>query len=559
MRIEPVPGVRLSSSPAVEAYLFDFDRIAPAYQYDWRRQESFAERAAYLRSSGFTGDRKALAEALTGYNQALGASPETLENIRLLAQEGTLSVVTGQQGAIFTGPSYSIYKAMTTIHLAREQSEKLGVPVVPVFWIAGEDHDWPEHASVLVPARDEVTRLALKEEYGDDRRSVGLAPLPPSVPELIEEFLELMPDTEFKPVFAERIRVAAGGAPALETGTTDGEPTLSDWFGRTMAWLFEGTGLIFINPVDPALRRLMAPFFERAIRDHAAVESALEIGFNLCHQMAFQPTVDQQPGNLNLFTYLDGQRLAIYAGEGGRYHLRNREEINWSAEELVDLAVTHPERFSTNVILRPVVQGRILPDLAYVGGPGELSYFGLYRHVYSALEMQMPIIFPRESYTLVEPPLARIMEKQSLTVEDLFFRLDERRQEFLEREDRLGLAGLFERFRGDFDQLYDGVVQTVLQLDPNLQFVTDENRKQIAVQINKLEEKARQQHRKNLEVFMRQYDRLKANIQPHGGLQERAVSILPYLVKYGPDLVRQMVAETELGDVRVHRAIFLGT
>ncbi|HWI64331.1 MAG TPA: bacillithiol biosynthesis BshC, partial [Symbiobacteriaceae bacterium] len=152
MRTSMVSGVRLSTSPMIEAFLFDFAKVAPAFEYDWRQQESFVARAAYLNGGGYKGDRRGLAAALGQYNEALGAGPETLANVRLLNEEGTLTVVTGQQAGVFTGPAYSIYKAMTAIHLARQQTERLGVPVVPVFWIAGEDHDWQEVASVLAPA-----------------------------------------------------------------------------------------------------------------------------------------------------------------------------------------------------------------------------------------------------------------------------------------------------------------------------------------------------------------------------------------------------------------------
>lgn len=557
MRIEPVAGVRLSPSPNVEAFLYNFARVSSAYPYDWSKQESFQQRAAYLNGGGYKGDRAEVSRILRRYNEALGAGEETLENVKKLGQSGTLSVVTGQQGGIFTGPAYSIYKAMTVIHLARQQSERLGVPVVPVFWIAGEDHDWHEHSWVLAPAGEGVVRVALKESFEGDRRSVGLAPIPASLAEgVLEEFLALLPESEFKAEVAERIRAAASAPPVLDPELTGGGPSLVDWFARLITWIFDGTGLIIINPVDPALRRLEAPFFVKAIQRHEAVEAALGRGFELCNEMGYKPTVERQLGNINLFTYIGDERLPL-VGAGEHFWIRDREEVGWSMDELVTRAADCPQLFSTNVVLRPVIQGFLLPDLAYVGGPGEISYFGLYNEVFGALDQQMPIIFPRESYTLVEPPLARILEKQSMTLADALFRLDERRKEFVEREDRLGLATLFERFRGDFGRMYDELVEVVLQLDSNLHYTTDENRKQIAVQINKLEEKARQQHRKNLEVALRQYDRLGAHLKPHG-LQERGVSILPYLAKYGPDLVQRLLAETGLGEGWEHRAVYLG-
>lgn len=559
MRIETVSDVRLSPSPAVEAFLFDFAKVSTAYAYDWSKQESFAARAAYLNGGGYRGDRAAVAQALREYNAALGAGAETLANLDRLAQPGTLVVVTGQQPGIFTGPAYSIYKAITVIHLARQQSERLGVPVIPMFWVAGEDHDWHEVSAVLAPAGDGITRLALKESFEADRRSVGTAPIPASLTELLDEFAAVLPETEFKAGVLERVRAAAADPAVLDPARTEGRPTLDDWFSRLMTGIFDGTGLVLIDPVNPALRRLEAPFFAEVIKRHGQIDTALARGHARWGALGFTPTVERQPGNTNLFTYVANARLPVFGGGGGgEFWIRDREQMRWSTAELLDRAATHPELFSTNVVLRPVIQGFLLPDLACVCGPGEISYFGLYRDVFAVMDEQMPIIYPRESFTLVEPPLARILEKQELTVADVVGGLAEKRREFVEREDRLGITDLFEQFRTDFGSRYDHLVHVLMQLDPNLRFVTDENRKQIAVQVSKLEEKARQQHRKNLEVALRQFDRLKAQLAPDG-LQERRVSLLPYLAKYGPDLVLRLIAETDLAEPWAHRVIYLGS
>jgi bacillithiol synthase len=556
MRTVAVSGVRLNPSPAVEAFLFAPEKVAAAFEYDWTRQESFAARAAWLNDGGFQGDRKAVAAALKQYNQALGADAAAMGSIALLAQEGTLTVVTGQQPGILAGPAYSVYKAMTAIRLAKQQSERLGVPVVPVFWVAGEDHDWHEVSWVMTPHGDTTERLHLKENFDHDRRSVGMAPAPASTQAVLEEFIALLPDTEFKPAVMDQIRAALEAPPALTPALTDGKPSLADWFARLMTWIFAGTGLVMINPVDPALRKVQAGFFQQVIRRNEAVEAAFTAGIERWQAMGYQPTVEHHLGNLNLFTYAGGDRLPL-VGAGEHFWVRDREEMGWSREDLLDRAATHPELFSTNVVLRPVGQGVLLPDLAIIGGPGEISYFGLFKEVYRALDGQMPVIYPRESFTLVEPPLARILEKQELSLEDIFFNLECRKNELLEREDRLGINQIFEAFRDDFGARYEMLVETVLQLDPTLKYVTEENRKQIAVQINKLEEKAKQQHRKNCEVATRQYDRLKAQLTPHG-LQERAVTILPYLAKYGPDLVARLLVEVEFGGDWVHRAVYLG-
>lgn len=556
MRLQPVPGVRLSPSPLVDAFLHDWAKVSALYPYDWSQQSSYEARASFLRGGGYRGDRKAVSAALYRYSQALGADELALQNAAKLAEPETLTIVTGQQAGLFTGPAYAVYKALTAVNLAKEQSERLGKPVVPVFWMAGEDHDWAEHAFVLVPTANGTQRMAFQESFEGERRSVGLAPIPASGRALIDELSALLPDTEFKVDVLGKLVDALEAPSALEDSATGGAPSLVDWAGRVMAWLTAGTGLVFLNSADPALRRIEAPFLRQAIESFKAVDGALEQGFERLQSLGFNPTVERQAGNLNLFIYVDGERLPL-VGDGDTFWVRSREELRWTKSELIALTETAPERFSTNVVLRPVVQGYLLPDLAYVGGPGEISYFSLYRDVFTTLTSQMPIVYPRRSITLIEPPIARILEKQELTLNDVLYHLDERRQEFLEREDRLGITERFTAFRHAMQSNYEELVTSILELDPTMRQFAEENRKQLFFQVQKLEEKTRQQHRKNCEVALRQFDRVKGSLTPHG-LQERAVSFVPYLAKYGPELARQILPLlAQLGPTE-HGAIYLG-
>jgi bacillithiol synthase len=555
MQLRPEPGIFMSTSPAVEAYLTSFERIADVFPYDWTRQESMARRAEHL-AAHWSGDRTALAAALERFNRAAGCGEATLTNIRLLREPHSLVVVTGQQAGIFTGPAYTIYKAITAIKLARQQSERLGVPVIPIFWIAGEDHDFAEIASVMVPTGDGLIRVQAPGEP-PVRTSVAHVLLPEAVSDLIGELMALLPDTEFKAEVERQVRTAAAGGPLIppyagpagSLPVLPPRPTYADWFARLIAWLFRDAGLVLLHPVDPDLRRLAGSFFLAAIERHEQVDAALQAGIDRWRRLGFAPTVERQAGSLNLFTYVKGERLPL-AGAGDQVWVRDREETGWSRAELLERARRRPEWFSTNVVLRPAIQNALLPDLATVAGPGEISYWGLYGDVFAVFGQELPIIYPRLSVTLIEPALARYLEKQELTLPDVIHHLDRHKAELLEREDSLGLSSLFASFRDEMLARHEQLVETILLLDKTLAFVAEENRKQILVQIQKLEEKARQQHRKNCDVALRQFDRLAAHLHPGGGLQERAVSIVPYLVKYGPDLVSRLLAELDVTDGR---------
>lgn len=547
MLVEPVPGVTLADAPAVQDYLAGAGPVWERFDLHPYRQESYAARRRYLAErwdAPGAAARAELARVLTDYSRQIGAGADALENAALLGQPGTLAVVTGQQAGAVTGPLYTLYKAITAIHLARAQSRALGVPVVPVFWVAGEDHDFAEISPVHLPDRDGWTRLQLGGEP-QGRVSVGHIPVGPAVDELLEQLAAALPETEFRAGIMEGLARAAAGA-----------ENLADWFAAVLAHLLRGTGLVFVSSALGPLRRMQGEFFARAAARHGAVAGALAGALADWERLGYAPTVDPQPGSLHLFMYLDGQRTPL-AVDGDRVRPRDAAGPGWSLAELADLARAHPEQFSTNVVLRPACQGCVLPDLAYVGGPGEIQYFGLYREVFQALGQEMPIVYPRTSVTLVEPPIARHLDKQGLALPDALLRMPEVREQVLADADAVGLEPLFGRFRADVGARYDQLVQTLLEWEPSLRPITDENRRQLFRQVEILQGKAAQAHRKQNEVALSRLDRIAANLRPFGNLQERVANVTYYLCKYGPDLVQRLVSELPLPSPWTHLAVRL--
>lgn len=543
MKVEPVPHVGLSPAPAVRQYLAGQGPVFERFRFHPFRPESYRERLAYLRET-YSTDRHALSEVLVSENRRAGAGAEALEAAARLRDPEAVVVVTGQQPGVCTGPLYTIYKAITAIHLARVQEEALGVPVVPVFWVGSEDHDFQEIAPVEFPAGDGWTRLVL-EGQPEGRVSVGHIPVGDPVPPFLDSLEAALPASEFRSGVFRQIREAA-----CQSGD------LADWFTRLMAWLFDGTPLVFVNPLWPGIRRLAAPFFARVLERFEAVDGALAGGIDRWRALGFEPTVDRHPGSVHLFAYVEGERVPL-VGEGDVVRERDGHRIVGRRAELRERALADPAAFSTSVVTRPVAQGFLLPDLAYVGGPGEIQYFGVLREVFEVLDGQLPPVYPRTSVTLVEPSLARYLERQQITPADVFAGLEEKRREVIQREDRVGLDVLFGEFRGEFFRRYGALVETVVQLDPSLRQVAAENQRQIAHQLDRLEEKARQALRRRCEVDLRQLDRLALHLTPHGRLQERHANIVYYLVKYGPDLVRRLVEALPVPVPWQHLAVYL--
>ncbi len=153
---QPIPP----DNPLIEKYLDDFERVSAMYRYNPYSAESMAERLGSL--AAFRGDRRGVAAALADYNRSVGAGPETLDNIRLLERPDAAVVIGGQQAGILTGPLYTVYKAITLIRLSRRLSSELGSPIVPVFWVASEDHDFAEIDHIdFLGREDRIERLRL--------------------------------------------------------------------------------------------------------------------------------------------------------------------------------------------------------------------------------------------------------------------------------------------------------------------------------------------------------------------------------------------------------------
>ncbi len=521
MRWEKVPGLLAAGSLAA-AYTGDFARVSEIYLHDPGREASFVARAQQL-AVRQGAEQAALAAVVEEYNRRIGNAPAALENARRLADRETMAVVTGQQAGVLTGPLYTVYKALQAVSLAAEMSALLGRPVVPVFWIASEDHDLTEIDHLdLIDRQGQLQRLRLNLD-APSHRSAGQVEAGTAAQTLLREMLQHLPETEFTPALAADLE-----------GLTAPGGSLADWFARIMAWLLGERGLVLFDPMEPALRRLAGPFVSRLLQRNEALTGALLQGEEMVRRLGFQPTVQREDGAANLFLYEEGARLPLFRREGG---FATRGGPLHSLDELQGLAQAEPERFSGNVVTRPLIQDYLLPTLAYVAGPGEISYYGLYRPVYAAAGLEPPVYVPRANLTLMEPTAARALEKQGLTVEQALFGLEEARREVLEREDRIGLTGLFAAFREDFDRRYGQVVEQVLTLDRSLEQVAQENVRQIHAQFGRLEEKARQQHRKNSEVAMRQFDRLALLLRPRDQPQERVFNILPYLAKFGPDMI----------------------
>ena len=325
----------------------------------------------------------------------------------MLRRPGTVAIVTGQQAGLFTGPLYTIHKALTVIKLSACLREQ-GVEAVPVFWVASEDHDYEEvnHCQV-VDREGRLKRIQYEASGHKTDEPVGRVSLCEGISQTIDELVAQLAPSEFTPALERDLRDSyAEGVGFAEA------------FSRLMARLFREYGVVLFDPLDEELKQVAAPLYADAIGNRARSRAPLSRAAASLKQAGYHAQIHVSEDMVPLFIMDDGRRAAL-THHDGRFAVKGSDR-SFSNEELVELANRCPSCFSPNVTLRPVVQDYLLPTAAYIGGPAEIAYFAQLRAVYETLGRQEPCVLPRASFTIVEGRHQKTMKKYGLDLQDFF-------------------------------------------------------------------------------------------------------------------------------------------
>lgn len=490
-------------------------------------EQSYRERLKWLSTQTY--DRNKLAEGLHNFNEAIGTHPEALKNIELLKQPDTYVVIGGQQAGVLTGPLYTINKAVHLIQAARKLSAELQTNIVPVFWIAGEDHDIDEIDHVYWTT-DGDTRLRKERLRLQKKGRVSASKLAleeERCMQFLDAFFQEQPET------AETKNVRE-----LLTQTAKSSKTVAEWFARLMARLFGKHGLILVESSLPFVRELESPVFAQVIEKNEQMAQLLMKAKDRIAAAGYplQLEVDEQQANLFLY---EGEDRLLLSRHLDRFVNRRQ---SYSREQLLHLVEEQPERFSPNVVTRGLMQEHLFPTLAFIGGPGEIAYWAYYREVFELFGMQMPIVLPRMSITLVEGAHLRLLESLELSVEQVLTDFAGWKAEW---EKKAGPHPLHEQFasvRESIQALYRPLVEEVLRLDPGMRGLAEKNSALLLEQVSFLEGRLIRSLQQKEDVAYNRIKRIETMLLPEGGLQERKHGFFPFANKYGLELIDRLVA-----------------
>ncbi len=504
-------------------YLYDFPRVRKFYAYPPFEEGSLE--AAARKIPRHVAVRGEVATILRQQNERFGGGTAVMEAINRLASGNVMAVVTGQQVGLFSGPAYTIYKAVTAIRLARELTAH-GIETVPVFWIADEDHDIAEvNHTYLLDEAFELVRL----EYESPSRHlrVGDIAFDGSIAKLAEQ--------------AAKITGSEAGA-WLGECYREGE-TFGSAFGKLMARLFSDFGVILLDAMDGRLHRLGLTVFRRTLEDSSELNRALRARNQELEKAGYHAQVRVTEQTSLLFAVVNGQRVPLRRRNGDLV-LKDGQRL--SSREVLEWMERAPGEFSPNVLLRPILQDTLLPTVAYVGGPAETAYFAQAHVLYERMLRRMPVFFPRASFTLVEPRIERLLRKYKLSFEDAFHGPHALERAIASARLPRGLNSSLVRTERNIGQALDKLGGGLEKLDPTLLGALATGRKKILYQFQKLRDKAARAEAERAEVARRHARTLQCALYPHHALQERVINFLPFLGRYGKGLLEQLIERVNL-------------
>lgn len=456
-----------------------------------------------------------------------GAPAAARDAATRLRHPSSVAILTGQQAGVFGGPLYTLLKAVTSIQLARHVTATYGTPAVPVFWVDAEDHDWEEVRSATVLDRDfDVKSLSLAPLDGAGAQPVGALRLNAAVSETIDALGATLQPTAFTGAVVE----------ALHRRYTSGA-TLADACAGWMEDLLGAEGLVVFNASDPAAKPAVADIFARELKGGTPTSRLVREAGAAMSALGHPPQLDPPEDAVNLL-YLDASGRRPFKRQGDGYLIG---DVVRTAADLAAEAAKHPDRFSPNVVLRPLVQDRLFPTACYIAGPAELAYQAQLGGVYRAFGVEQPLIMSRGSATLIDSACGKFLDRHDVAFEALQAQGDAVLNRLLEQQLPPSIDRLLQESAAHFTAQAAALREVVTTIDPTLAGVVDTTETRIAETLKTLQSKIVQASKRKDETLRRQFARTRALAFPGGKPQERALNIAYFTNRYGLDLGTRLI------------------
>ena len=483
--------------------------------------------AAAAEISGRQYDRRRLQDILRENNTRLGASSETLSNIDLLSNPETLCIFAGQQASICCSPMFVIYKALVATKLAERLGAELKKPVVPCFWLATDDHDFEEvRTARLLERTGELVTLSYDPETDPAGAPVAEIKFDDGIQKFRAELDQTLIDTEFKgPLLNKLIDWYKPGVSFAES------------FGRLFNHFIGQRGIILVDPNFRGLKELFKPIYLKEVVHHDKTFDLYKQRTEQIVAGGYHAQVHKTGENLNLFYHDTSRQNLTIAGD---VIIGSDSSASFEIERLRAMIESSPEKFSSNVLLRPIAQCAAFPTVAQVVGPSELAYFAQIEPLFGYFDVPFPVVIPRSGMTIMEPHIGKIVHKYDIELSQLRNNLDSLIGDVVERlfpsQAAESVTSLNRCIKDDLDKF----ARKLEKSDPEGYRHIVNFKKHVDYELQQLQKKLKASNKKRHDELTDQIRKANAFLFPDGNLQERVLSPVYFANKFGPDLFNKI-------------------
>lgn len=513
------------ASAFYSTYIDRFEEVEDFFHYSWK-PEAWKTRAEDLK---YPSSRR---------TQLVGTIKASMDQVELSdlqrqhlidLEKGANVTITGQQTGILTGPIYSIHKAVTAIVLAKQISETTNKKVVPVFWMAGEDHDILEVNHFYIEKNREVSKLSLSVERLSTEM-VADQEIPVSeFRGLLHQAFRDLPETEHTQSIWKVIE-----------SSLERQGTYKGFFLELFQQFFHKEGLLFVNSSDLAMRELAKEFTKELIRNNEALRHSVYEKEQQLADLGFGFPIQCRLENAHLFYVEDNHRYLLEATDTG---FENKDlKKSWTTEQLIAEVEQNPACISHNVVTRPLVQQYLFPVHTFVGGPGEIAYWTLLKEAFTVMNLKMPIVAPRFSVTILPLSVEEKMKETGLSLENVWAgETPGKLQAYIDSQKNKQLSSevteLYTLLSNHYIKLSETLQQEGFKLEPLLEKNQNLHRQQVTFLDHAIEDL----YFRRFDAAIASYKAIQNELVPLDSLQERIYSPLHYLNKYGTKIVDQLL------------------
>ncbi|SYZ73974.1 conserved hypothetical protein [Candidatus Zixiibacteriota bacterium] len=521
-----------------ELYL-DFLAKKPAMKKFFIAEEPF-EVAAKLGRAHL--DRDLICNVLVRQNTAFEAKPETFKAIEKLRKEDTLCIFGGQQAGLFGGPLLSLYKAIGLVKHAQLLQKKLHREVIPVFWIASDDHDFNEinHAFVL-NQKGEIERLSYDAAPSSAISAAEIIFEDAEPYNLLKGRVEaILGETDFTGELYHRLFTAYRGGNSFAGA-----------FGQYLLDILPDLGLVMFSPADKEVKTASKPFFKKLAEGHFRFREILNETNQELESDGYHLQAEKKETAVNLFLHTPARVPVHYENDAFVFG-----DKKLGLNGMIDLIDRHPDRFSPDVLARPIWQSYLFPAVAQIGGPSEIAYFAQIGRLFDLFGLVQPYHYARPSLSIVEKRSEDLMAKLELRFNDFTGDVEQLVNRVTERSFPKEMEASLADFKGKFEEAYNEFFAAVRKFDESLEPMGKQTYGKIDFAIGAFEKKIYDHHKRRMVSTRNQIYRLGNNLFPYRNLQERTLNINCYIAKYGFGIVDYIVKEMKVSSTD-HQLLYL--